>query len=89
VHPIQALAAGMEPQGLKDNFGDRVSFCGGVDAQHLLVSGTSDEVKAKVQELRNIFPTGLIISPSHEAILPDIPPAHIEALMQAAKQEHL
>lgn len=85
VHPIQALAAGMDPQGLKDQFGDRVSFCGGVDAQHLLVSGTAEDVAAKVRELRKIFPTGLIISPSHEAILPDIPPANIEALLVAAK----
>lgn len=85
VHPIQALATGMEPQGLKDTYGDRVSFCGGVDAQHLLVNGTPEEVAEKVKELRSIFPTGLILSPSHEAILPDIPPANIEALLNAAK----
>ncbi|MDF7824992.1 uroporphyrinogen decarboxylase family protein [Pontiellaceae bacterium B12227] len=87
IHPIQALAAGMEPQGLKDTFGERVSFCGGVDAQNLLVNGTPEEVAAKVNELKSIFPTGLIISPSHEAILPDIPPANIEALLSAAKED--
>lgn len=85
VHPIQALAAGMEPQGLKDKYGDQVSFCGGVDAQHLLVNGSPDEVEAKVHELRGIFPTGLIISPSHEAILLDIDPANIEALFRAVR----
>jgi uroporphyrinogen decarboxylase len=42
-------------------------------------------VAEKVKELREIFPTGLTISPSHEAIPPDIPPANIEALMQAAR----
>jgi uroporphyrinogen decarboxylase len=84
VHPIQALATGMEPAGLKARFGGRVSFCGGVDAQNLLVRGTPDEVRAKVAELRSIFPTGLIISPSHEAILADINPANIEALFDAA-----
>jgi uroporphyrinogen decarboxylase len=86
VHPIQALAAGMDPHGLKDKFGGRVSFCGGVDAQHLLVNGTREEVAEKVCELRDIFPTGLIISPSHEAILPDIPPSNIEALLHAAHE---
>ena len=35
VHPIQARAAGMEPAELRKRFGDRVSFCGGVDAQYL------------------------------------------------------
>jgi len=84
IHPIQALAAKMEPQRLHDDFGSRISFCGGVDAQYLLVNGSSSEVAAKVRELRHLFPTGLIISPSHEAILPDISPANIEALFREA-----
>jgi uroporphyrinogen decarboxylase len=84
IHPIQALAAKMEPQRLKDSFGNQISFCGGVDAQYLLVNGKPSEVVSKVQELRTIFPTGLILSPSHEAILPDIPPANIEALFSEA-----
>ena len=85
VHPIQALAAGMEPESLKEKFGDQVSFCGGVDTQDLLVNGTPEDVKAKVRELRTIFPTGLIISPSHEAIMPDVPPANIKALFDEAQ----
>ena len=83
IHPIQALAAGMEPQSLKDEFGDKVAFCGGVDAQYLLVNGSSQDVAAKVKELKSIFPTGLVLSPSHEAILPDIPPENIEALFKS------
>ena len=42
IHPIQALATGMEPQSLSDSFGEQISFCGGVDAQELLVNGTAD-----------------------------------------------
>ncbi|MBN8216302.1 MAG: methyltransferase [Spirochaetes bacterium] len=85
IHPIQALAAGMDPAGLKRDFGDRVAFAGGVDAQELLVRGAPAQVRAKVRELRGLFPTGLLISPSHEAILPDIPPANIEALFVEAQ----
>jgi uroporphyrinogen decarboxylase len=76
----------MEPHGLKADFGDLVSFCGGVDAQYLLVQGTPAEVAAKVHELKALFPTGLIISPSHEAILPDISPANVEALFKSVKE---
>ena len=83
IHPIQALATGMEPNKLKADHGRNMTFCGGVDAQYLLVNGTPEEVADKVQELREIFPTGLIVSPSHEAILPDIPPANIESLFAA------
>lgn len=39
IHPIQALAKGMDPYKLKKDFGDKISFCGGVDAQNLLVMG--------------------------------------------------
>lgn len=85
IHPIQALASDMDPYRLKKEFGDRISFCGGVDAQNLLVNGTPEQVREKVKELKMIFPTGLIISPSHEAILPDIHPANIQALFEAVK----
>ncbi|MFI3207553.1 MAG: uroporphyrinogen decarboxylase family protein [Eubacteriales bacterium] len=84
VHPIQALAAGMEPQSLKDRFGERATFCGGVDTQDLLVNGSVQDVQDKVAELRRIFPTGLIVSPSHEAIMPDVPPENIRALFEEA-----
>lgn len=86
VHPIQALAAGMQPENLKEKFEGKVSFCGGVDTQDLLVNGTPEEVRSKVKELRTIFPTGLIISPSHEAIMPDVPPANIKALFDEAQK---
>lgn len=85
IHPIQALAKDMDAPNLKKNFGGKAAFCGGVDAQHLLVNGSPEEVFLKVTELKQIFPTGLIISPSHEAILPDIAPANIEALYAAVK----
>ena len=86
IHPIQALAAGMEPEGLKEKFGDRVSFCGGVDTQELLVHGTPEDVRKKVEELKRLFPTGLILAPSHEAILPDVPPENIGALFDAVRR---
>jgi uroporphyrinogen decarboxylase len=86
IHPIQALAAGMDAKSLKESFGGKVSFCGGVDTQELLVNGTPEQVKKAVRELRRLFPTGLIISPSHEAILPDVSPGNIRALFEAARE---
>ena len=86
IHPIQALAAGMEPENLKAKFGGQVSFCGGVDTQDLLVNGTPEMVREKVRELRRIFPTGLIISPSHEAVMQDVPPENIHALFDEAQK---
>lgn len=85
IHPTQALAQDMDAVTLKENFEGKAVFFGGVDAQHLLVNGTPEMVTRKVKELKQLFPTGLIISPSHEAILPDFPPANIEALFNALK----
>jgi uroporphyrinogen decarboxylase len=85
IHPIQALAKGMTPDNLKNAYGDKVSFCGGVDAQNLLVNGSPEQVREKVQELRRIFPTGLVMSPSHEAILPDTKTENIESLFNTVK----
>ena len=80
IHPIQALAEDMDAPNLRKHFYKKTAFCGGVDAQYLLVNGNPGDIVKKVNELKEIFPTGLIISPSHEAVLPDIPPANIEAL---------
>ena len=83
IHPIQALAKDMDAPHLKAHFAGKTAFCGGVDAQFILVKGTPEDVSAKVHELKQLFPTGLVISPSHEAILPDIPPENIEAMFGA------
>ena len=83
IHPIQALAVGMEPDRLARDFGSQTSFCGGIDAQDLLVHGTPDDLRAKVRQLCELFPTGLVLSPSHEAVLPDVPPENIGAIFEA------
>lgn len=80
IHPIQALAANMDARNLKTHFYGQTSFCGGVDTQQLLVHGSEQDVRAKVRELCALFPTGLIISPSHEAIMPDVPADNIWAM---------
>ncbi|MBN1131944.1 MAG: hypothetical protein JXR52_05670 [Bacteroidales bacterium] len=85
IHPIQALATDMSVEHMHDNFAGKTAFCGGIDAQYLLVEGTPGEVFKRVQEVKGLFPTGLVISPSHEAVLPDIPPENIEAMFNSIK----
>ena len=45
LNPIQVAAKGMDPAVIKAEFGDRLCFLGGVDAQHLLPAGRPDEVR--------------------------------------------
>lgn len=86
IHPIQSLASGMEPAGLQRDFGDQVAFCGGVDVQNLMVRGEPEDIRGAVHELCHLFPTGLIVSPSHEALLPDVPAANVEAMYMAVRE---
>ena len=84
IHPLQATAAGMDPKRIYDTYGADVSFCGGIDIQDLLPNGTPEEVRAKVRELKSIFPTGMILSPSQGVLLDDVPPANVAAMLEEA-----
>ncbi len=59
LNPVQCSAAGMDPQTLKERFGDRLTFWGGgVDTQKTLPFGTPDEVRREVRERIEIFGRG-------------------------------
>lgn len=56
LNPIQCSAAGMDPQTLKERYGDRLVFWGGgADTQWVLPFGSPDEVRAQVLERCRIF----------------------------------
>jgi len=84
LHPIQAKAANMDAERLRREFGKDLCFIGGIDTQQLLCRGTPQEVRDEVRRVIDVFRTGIVISPSHEAILPDVPPANIEAMFDEA-----
>lgn len=50
LNPIQHACPGMDCGELKQEFGDRVIFHGGVDNQTVLPRGTADDVRAEVRE---------------------------------------
>jgi uroporphyrinogen decarboxylase len=74
----------MDAATLARDFGGRLAFLGGVDTQRILPHGSPDEVKAEVRRVKAILGPHLIVSPSHEAILPDVPPRNIAAMAEAA-----
>jgi hypothetical protein len=50
LNPVQINAKDMDPQRLKDEFGDAVTFWGGgIDTQKILPSGTPEQVKEHVR----------------------------------------
>jgi len=50
LNPLQPRAAGMDMARIKAEFGDRLSFHGGIDIQETLPHGTPDDVQAEVRE---------------------------------------
>jgi hypothetical protein len=59
INPVQCSAKGMEPQLLKEKYGDRLTFWGGgVNTQKTLPFGTPEEVRAEVLERCRIFSPG-------------------------------
>lgn len=84
IHPIQAQAAGMSANDLAQYKND-LAFVGGIDAQSFFVNATPQQIKDEVKRIREILGPNIVISPSHEEILPNIPPANVLAMSQAAK----
>jgi uroporphyrinogen decarboxylase len=84
LHPLQASAKNMDAQSLAEKCKGKLAFMGGVDTQHLLVNGTPQDVQREVRRLRGVLGPRLIVSPSHEALLPDVPPENIRAMAEAA-----
>jgi len=84
LHPLQARARGMDAETLAKNFRGKLTFVGGVDTQDLLVNGSPDDVRREVLRLRKTFKERYIVSPSHEAVLPNVPFENIEAMAKAA-----
>jgi len=84
LNPVQPLAAGMEPEGLKRDFGDRLTFYGGVDTQELLPRGTPEQVAAAVRELIGVLGAGggYVLSAAH-TLQSDVPVENILALYRA------
>jgi uroporphyrinogen decarboxylase len=85
---LQALqfdAKGMDPLELKEKFGDRLCFQGGVSVQKTLPFGTMDEVRREVADRIRVLGSGggYIFGPSHW-IQSGTPPESIAAMFDAA-----
>jgi len=67
LNPIQPAAAGMAPEGLKNDFGTQLCFHGGIDIQYLLPLESAAMVRAEVRRRAEILGQGggYILAPSH------------------------
>lgn len=87
LHPVQVSAAGMEPKTLKKLYGDRLSFWGAVDTQHILPHGSVAEVKEEVEKcIEELSRNGGYILGAVHNIQPDVPLENIRAMYSHARE---
>jgi len=74
----------MDPQALKQAYGDRICLHGGICTQYLLPGGTPDEVRGEVRRRLEILGAGggYILAPCH-VLQTDVPTDNILAMSDA------
>jgi uroporphyrinogen decarboxylase len=85
INPVQITCSGMDPVGLKRDFGDRLTFWGGgCDTREFLIQGTPQQVREHVKRMMDIWrPGGGYVFQQVHNIMADVPPANIVAMFDA------
>ncbi|GMQ75669.1 MAG: uroporphyrinogen decarboxylase family protein [Gammaproteobacteria bacterium] len=83
LNPVQVTARNMEPERLKGEYGDRLSFWGGVNTQQTLPYGTAEEVRGETRRVIDILGEGggYVLNAVH-ALQAEVPPANIVAMFE-------
>ena len=88
LNPIQTSAGKMSDlAGLKEQFGDDIIFCGGIDTHSVLPSGTPDEVRQEVRRVIHALGKGggYMLASVH-TIMNEVPPENILAMVDAVEE---
>jgi uroporphyrinogen decarboxylase len=83
LNPVQPEV--LEHAWLRENFGGRLAFYGGISTQTVLPGGSPGEVRQAVERCRSeLAPqgTGLLLAPSHR-MMTDIPMENVQAMIEA------
>ncbi|MDR1724251.1 MAG: hypothetical protein LBR84_10000 [Tannerella sp.] len=85
LHPIQSKATNMDADYLSVHFKGKIAFVGGIDTQDILPNGTPETVYDEVLRVRKLLGNRIILGPSHEALLPNVPYENLKAMCDASK----
>ena len=87
INPVHVAAKDMDSSILGPEFGDRLSFWGGIDTQKVLPKGTPEQVKAEVKRrIRDFAPGGGYVLAAVHNLQPDVPVANIIAMYEAGRE---
>ncbi len=87
LNPVHVTATGMDPAGLKRDFGRDLTFWGGgVDTQHVLPNGTSQQVRDDVRRnVEALMPGGGFVFATVHNIQAEVPPENIIAMWETLR----
>jgi len=81
---LQPEAAGMHPKSLKEKFGDRLTFHGGISIQKTMPFGSVEDVRKEVAEkIEALAPGGGYILATSHNVQADTPVQNVLALLEA------
>lgn len=87
LNPIQVSAKDMDTKRLKEEFGDRMTFWGGVDTQRVLPFGSPEEVEGEVKRrISDAAPGGGYVLTAVHNIQAGVPPENICMMYDAARK---
>ena len=85
-NPVQPNVADSDPQMLKDKYGDRMCFFGGLDQQELLPKGDIKAIEVEMRRRAAILGKdgGYLMAPAH-IIQADVTPETVEGMLKIAR----
>ncbi len=87
LNPIQVAAKDMDTRRLKDEFGDKIIFWGGIDTQRILPFGSPEDVEAEVKKrIADMAPGGGYVLTAVHNIQAGVPPENICMMYDAARK---
>ena len=88
INPVQVNAAGMGSAGLKRDFGDDMTFWGGlVDTQGVFTDGTPQQVRDEVRRRVDDFgPSGGFVAAAVHNIQANVPPENIMIMWETLRE---
>ncbi|MFN2135305.1 MAG: cobalamin-dependent protein [Candidatus Promineifilaceae bacterium] len=88
INPVQVSATGMESAALKRDFGDEMTFWGGlVDTQGAFTDGTPQQVRDEVRRRIDDFgPGGGFVAAAVHNIQANVPPENIMAMWETLQE---
>jgi uroporphyrinogen decarboxylase len=87
INPVQITCKGMEPQGLKADFGKEMTFWGGgCDTRFILPEGSPEEVRRHVRgQVKILEPGGGFVFQQVHNIMANVPPQNVVAMFEGIR----